>query len=100
LPGRFVNQINRLYTHQWYPFQLYFGTLFNRYIQKLFARLKMAKGDGSYSKEMSKIEKQDVLLLDDFGFSRLDHYQREALMEIMEDPRTTLDHCSLSAPCQ
>ncbi len=53
--------------------------------QKLFARLKMAKGDGSYSKEISKIEKQDVLLLDDFGFSRLDHYQREALMEIMED---------------
>jgi DNA replication protein DnaC len=53
--------------------------------QKLFARLKMAKGDGTYGKEISKIEKQDLLLIDDFGLSHMDHYQREALMEIMED---------------
>jgi len=58
---------------------LYFNT------QRLFSRLKMAKGDGTYQKEISKIERQDVLLLDDFGLAPMDGYQRNALMEIIED---------------
>lgn len=58
---------------------LYFNT------QRLFARLKMAKGDGSYFKEIAKIEKQDLLILDDFGLVPLDHHQRNTLMEIIED---------------
>lgn len=45
----------------------------------------MAKGDGTYQKEISKIERQDVLLLDDFGLAPMDGYQRNALMEIIED---------------
>src|ERR1700741_1066691 len=34
---------------------------------KLFGRMKMAKTDGSYLKELAKIEKQNLLLIDDFG---------------------------------
>lgn len=52
---------------------------------KLFARLKIAKTDGSYLKELAKIEKQHVLLIDDFGIQTLDAQNRSALMEIIED---------------
>ncbi|MBK0384551.1 IS21-like element helper ATPase IstB [Pedobacter sp. SD-b] len=52
---------------------------------KLFAKLKMAKADGSYSKEILKIEKQQLLILDDFGIQPFDAQNRAALMEIIED---------------
>lgn len=52
---------------------------------KLFSRLKMAKADGSYIKEIARIEKQDLLILDDFGLQPFDSYGRSALMEIVED---------------
>jgi len=52
---------------------------------KLFSLLKMAKGDGSYAKEISKIEKQQLLIIDDFGIQPLDAQSRSALMEIIED---------------
>lgn len=52
---------------------------------KLFTRLKMAKADGSYIREISKIERQDLLILDDFGLQPLDASSRSVLMEIIED---------------
>lgn len=52
---------------------------------KLFAQLKMAKADGSYIKELAKIEKQDLLILDDFGIQPFDNHNRSALLEIIED---------------
>jgi len=52
---------------------------------KLFSRLKMGKADGSYLKEISKIERQDLLILDDFGLLPIDSGSRAALMEIVED---------------
>lgn len=52
---------------------------------KLFARLKMAKADGSYLKELVKMEKQELLILDDFGMQPLDSQSRTILMEIIED---------------
>lgn len=52
---------------------------------KLFARLKIAKADGSYLKEMTKIEKQELLIIDDFGLQPLDTQSRSVLMEIIED---------------
>ena len=45
----------------------------------------MSKADGSYQKEINKIEKQDLLILDDFGLQPLDNYNRSTLMEIIED---------------
>lgn len=52
---------------------------------KLFARLKMAKADGSYIKEVARIERQDLLIIDDFGIQPLDAQSRTILMEIIED---------------
>ncbi len=54
-------------------------------ITKLFAKLKMMKADGSYMREISRIEKQDLLILDDFGLQPLDNQNRAALMELIED---------------
>lgn len=52
---------------------------------KLFARMKIAKADGSYLKELAKIERQHLLVIDDFGIQPLDAQSRSTLMEIMED---------------
>ncbi|MDM1098283.1 ATP-binding protein, partial [Myroides odoratimimus] len=54
-------------------------------INKLFSKLKMAKGDGSFSKEIDRIEKQDLIILDDFGLQPLDNLKRQDFMEIIED---------------
>lgn len=52
---------------------------------RLFSQLKMAKADGSVIKELMKIEKQDLLILDDFGMQPFDNQSRASLMEIIED---------------
>jgi len=52
---------------------------------KLFARLKGGKADGTYLKEITKIERQDLLIIDDFGIQPLDQQSRTILMEIIED---------------
>ena len=52
---------------------------------KLFAKLKMAKADGSYINELAKIERQQLLLIDDFGIQPLDAQSRSMFMEIIED---------------
>jgi DNA replication protein DnaC len=52
---------------------------------KLFGRMKIAKADGSYLKELAKMERQHLLLIDDFGITPLDAQSRATLMEIMED---------------
>ena len=52
---------------------------------KLFAKLKMAKADGSYLKEVARLERQQLLILDDFGIQPFDAQSRAALMEIIED---------------
>lgn len=52
---------------------------------KLFARLKMGKADGTYLKEITRMEKQELLIIDDFGIQPLDQQSRTILMEIIED---------------
>lgn len=52
---------------------------------KLFSKLKMAKADGSYISEIARIERQQLLILDDFGIQPLDAQSRAMLMEIVED---------------
>ena len=56
-----------------------------QYNAKLFGRMKIAKADGSYLKELAKIERQHLLIIDDFGMQPLDAQSRSALMEIIED---------------
>jgi DNA replication protein DnaC len=58
---------------------LYFNT------QKLFTRLKMLKADGSYIREISRIEKHDLLILDNIGLAPMDNVARMILLEIIED---------------
>jgi DNA replication protein DnaC len=58
---------------------LYFNT------QKLFPKLKMMKADGSYAREISRIEKYDLLILDDFGLAPFDNTARMILLEMIED---------------
>jgi DNA replication protein DnaC len=52
---------------------------------KLLSQLKMAKADGKHLKELTGIEKKDVLILDDFGIQPLDAPGRAILMDIVED---------------
>jgi DNA replication protein DnaC len=52
---------------------------------KLFSSLKMSKADNTYLKEIGRIEKQDLLILDDFGLHPIDPATRLALLEIIED---------------
>ncbi len=59
--------------------------VFYRNCSKLFDELKIAKADGTYIKEINKIEKQDLLILDDFGLKPLDNTQRLILLELLED---------------
>jgi len=58
---------------------MYFNTT------KLFSKLKMAKADGSYLKELARIQRQHLIILDDFGLQPLDNQNRIALLEIIED---------------
>ena len=58
---------------------LYFNT------QKLFTRLKMSQADGAYMREINRIEKHDLLVLDDFGLQEMDTQTRMAFLEIIED---------------
>jgi len=52
---------------------------------KLFSKLKIAKADGSYLKELAKNQKQNLIILDDFGLQPLDGQNRIAMLEIIED---------------
>jgi DNA replication protein DnaC len=54
-------------------------------VAKLFSKLKMGKADGTYIRDISKIERQDLLILDDFGLLPMDNQNRSVLMEIIED---------------
>ena len=55
----------------------------------MFNRLKLAKLDGTYNKELKKISKIDILILDDFGLQAFDNHAREALMDVIEDRYNT-----------
>ena len=59
--------------------------VFYRNSIKLFDEMKVAKADGSYNKEIKKIENQDLLIIDDFGLKPFDSVQRLILLELLED---------------
>jgi len=52
---------------------------------KLFAHLKLSKADGSYLRELGKIARHELILVDDFGLEVLDTASRLSLLEILED---------------
>lgn len=59
--------------------------VYYRNCTKLFDELKIAKADGSYTNEINRIEKFDLLILDDFGLKPLEDNQRLILLELLED---------------
>lgn len=56
---------------------------------RLFNQLKLAKVDGTYQKELNKLLKNELLILDDFGLKAFDNHAREALMDVIEDRYST-----------
>jgi DNA replication protein DnaC len=52
---------------------------------RLLGELKEAKKESRYVKFLAKIEKADLLILEDFGLSPFDNDSRLALMDILED---------------
>lgn len=52
---------------------------------RMFEKLKLCKIDGTYLKELNKILKVEMLILDDFGLQSFDNYAREALMDIIDE---------------
>jgi DNA replication protein DnaC len=59
----------------------------------------MAKADRSSIKEMIKLEKQDVLIMDDFGIPPLDIQGRMLLMEIIGDRHVKISTINLTDTC-
>lgn len=61
-----------------------FSSLYLR-LPRLLQELPIAKGDGTYTKLLTKLAKVDVLILDDWGLSKLIAEQQRDLLEILED---------------
>ncbi|MFV0585992.1 IS21-like element helper ATPase IstB [Bacteroides reticulotermitis] len=60
---------------------------------RLMGQLKMAKAKGNILQELKKIERMDLLIMDDFGMQPFDAGARMNLMDIIEDrygKKTTL----------
>lgn len=58
-------------------------------LPRLLQSLPLARGDGSYAKLMTRLARTDVLVLDDWGLSKLNAEQRRDLLEILEDRHGT-----------
>lgn len=52
---------------------------------RMFKKFKLAKVDGTYLKELNKLIKVDLLILDDFGLQAFDNHARETLMDIIDE---------------
>lgn len=52
---------------------------------RLFKKLKLSRVDGTYLKELEKLTKMELLILDDFGLQAFDNQDRETLMDIIDD---------------
>jgi DNA replication protein DnaC len=57
----------------------YFNTV------KLLGKLKFAKADGTYAKELKAIQHQHLIILDDFGLHPLDEQSKLIVLELLED---------------
>ena len=53
--------------------------------QKMFPQLNISKADGTYLKQLARIERHELLIIDDFGLQPLDANSRMMLLEVLED---------------
>ena len=54
-------------------------------LPRLFEELALAKADGTYTKQLARIAKADVLILDDLGIGTIRDAQRHDLLEVLDD---------------
>lgn len=54
-------------------------------MSKLLSELSLSKMDGTYLKELKKIQHTELLILDDFGLQAFDKQGREILMDIIDE---------------
>jgi DNA replication protein DnaC len=59
-------------------------TLYYR-ASRLFEELHLAHADGSYSRVLGKLARVPVLVIDDWGLTKLGQQERDDLSEVMED---------------
>jgi DNA replication protein DnaC len=52
---------------------------------KLFEQMKLCKADGTYLRELARITKKSLFIVDDFGLEVLDTASRLILLQILED---------------
>lgn len=56
-----------------------------RRASRLFDELRLARADGTYARLLKKLTKIEVLIIDDWGGSKIDDDQRGDMMEILDD---------------
>ena len=54
-------------------------------VPRLMLTLGLARGDGSYVRELARLARADLLILDDWGLSPMSEGERHDLLEILED---------------
>ena len=54
-------------------------------MNRFFEQLQVAKVDGTFIKWMNRIQRANLIILDDFGLQPLDHSSRMAILQILED---------------
>ncbi len=54
-------------------------------MNKFIEKIALAKMDGSFLKVITRLEKNDLIILDDFGLQPLDTNSRLALLQILEE---------------
>ena len=54
-------------------------------MNKFIERIALAKMDGTFLKVISRLEKNDLIIIDDFGLQPLDANSRLALLQILEE---------------
>ena len=59
-------------------------TIYKR-LPRLLEELTVARADGSYARVLSKLEKSNVLIIDDWGLTPLKDSHRRDILEILED---------------
>lgn len=61
-----------------------FRTLYRR-APRLFDELTLARADGTYTRLLGRLQRFDVLIIDDWGLAPLTTQQRHDLLEVIED---------------
>ena len=54
-------------------------------VPRLLPELGVARADGSYSRQLARLAKADILILDDWGLVTMNEAGRHDLLEILED---------------